>query len=91
MPKDKPKTAEGPQPEALATFSAAAASKKGMKPKDIGLTATSDTKPIPTDSSAKDDAATRVLQEGVTGEDKGADEAIDALPDRTSPARFKRE
>jgi len=69
------------QPEALATF-AASARNDGKKPADIGLKATPETKPIPTSSEAKADAATRVLQEGVTGRDRGADEAVDALPDR---------
>ncbi len=54
------------QPEALATF-AAAARNDGKKPDSIGLGATAETKPIPTSPDAKADAATRVLQEGVTG------------------------
>ncbi|WP_306224522.1 hypothetical protein [Bosea beijingensis] len=70
------------QPEALATF-AAAARKDGKKPADIGLEATPETAPIPTDSAKKDDAATKVLREGVLKTDQGAEEAIDALPDRT--------
>jgi hypothetical protein len=47
-----------------------------------GLTATEATAPIPTNSRGKDDAATRVLAEGATGEDFGSEEAIDRLPDR---------
>lgn len=70
------------RPEALATF-AEAARADGRKPDDVGLTATPDTAPIPTDSAQKDQAATKVLQRGVTGEDSGVDEAVDALPDRT--------
>lgn len=70
------------QPEALATF-AAAARKDGKKPADIGLEATPETAPIPTNSAKKDDAATKVLREGVLKTDQGAEEAIDALPDRT--------
>lgn len=69
------------QPEALATF-AAAARNDGSKPDSIGLGATPETAPIPTSPEAKADAATRVLQEGVTGRDRKADEAVDALPDR---------
>lgn len=69
------------QPEALATF-AASARNEGKKPGSIGLGATPATKPVRTSSKAKADAATRVLQEGVTGRDHGADAAIDALPDR---------
>jgi hypothetical protein len=75
-----PTKAKG-QPEALATFGAAARN-DGKKPSSIGLEATPATKPIRTSSDAKADAATRVLQEGVTGRDRGADEAVDALPDR---------
>ncbi len=71
------------QPEALATF-AATARNAGRKPDDIGLAATPATKPAATSPEAKQDAATRVLQEGVTGRDRGADEAIDALPDRVA-------
>jgi len=75
-----PTKAKG-QPEALATFGAAARN-DGKKPGSIGLEATPETKPVRTSSEAKADAATRVLQEGVTGRDRGADAAIDALPDR---------
>jgi hypothetical protein len=71
------------QPEALATF-AATARNAGHKPENIGLEATPATKPVATSPEAKQDAATRVLQEGVTGKDHGADEAIDALPDRAA-------
>jgi len=73
---------EGQRPEALATF-AEAARADGRKPDEIGLTATPDTAPVPTDSAQKDRAATKVLQRGVTGRDPGVDEAVDALPDRT--------
>ncbi|MGF7159453.1 hypothetical protein FHS85_001072 [Rhodoligotrophos appendicifer] len=74
------------EPEALATF-AEAARGTGVKPKEIGLGATPETAPIPTDPDQKDKAATKVLQEGVTGEDKGADKAVDALPDRIIESR----
>lgn len=70
------------QPEALATFSATAKN-AGKKPGDIGLTATPETEPVPTDPDKKADAATKVLREGVLRQDQDADEAIDALPDRT--------
>lgn len=70
------------QPEALATF-AASAKNAGKKPKAIGLEATPGTAPIPTDPKKKDEAARKVLREGVLHKDQGADEAIDALPDRT--------
>ncbi len=71
------------QPEALATF-AATARNDGKKPASVGLGATKATKPIPTSSAKKADAATRVLQEGVTGRDRKADKAVDALPDRAA-------
>lgn len=71
------------QPEALATFAAAAAH-DGIKPKDIGLQATKETAPIPTNPEDKNDAATKVLREGVLGTDQGADAAIAKLPDRVS-------
>lgn len=80
----KPKTAgpKGQQPEALATF-AASARNDGRKPKDVGLEATEATKPLKTSPDKKQDAANKVLREGVLGKDQGADEAIDKLPDRT--------
>jgi hypothetical protein len=71
------------QPEALATF-AAAALNGGKKPENIGLMATNETAAIPTDTDDKADAATKVLREGVLGTDQGAEEAIDRLPDRIS-------
>lgn len=77
---------EGQRPEALATF-AEAARADGRKPDDIGLRATPDTAPIPTDSAQKDHAATKVLQRGITGQDNGADAAVDRLPDRTLQGR----
>ncbi len=73
---------EGQQPEALATF-AEAARKGGKKPDAVGLTATPATAPIPVDPAAKQKAAAKVLAEGATGRDHGAEAAVDALPDRT--------
>lgn len=81
-PENSNPPVSGQQPEALATF-AAAARGKGEKPKNVGLDATQETAPIPTDTEQKADAATKVLREGAFGGDQGADEAIDALPDRT--------
>jgi hypothetical protein len=75
------------RPEALAQF--AETSRKKKKVERPGLAADKATAPIPTDSKAKDKAATKVLQEGVTGEDHGADEAIDKLPDRIIASRKK--
>lgn len=77
------------QPESLATF-AATARNDGKKPKDIGLEATPETKGLPTDPKKKADAATKVLREGVLKKDQGADEAVDALPDRTRDAKPRR-
>lgn len=70
------------QPEALATF-AAAARADGKKPDEIGLEATEETDALHASSEAKAKAATKVLREGVLHRDEGADDAIDALPDRT--------
>ena len=61
----------GHQPESLA-LAAEAARHGGKKPADVGLRATPETAPLPTSSSAKDRAATKVLQEGVSGEARGA-------------------
>jgi len=74
------------RPEALATF-AEASRHDGKKPDDLGLKADENTKPIPASSKEKDRAATKVLQEGVTHEDKGSREAIDKLPDRIVESR----
>jgi hypothetical protein len=77
------------RPEALAQFAETARSdKKKNRP---GLVADEATSPIPTDSKAKDKAATKVLQEGATGEDHGAEEAVDKLPDRIVESRKKGE
>lgn len=70
------------QPEALATF-AAAARADGRKPDDLGLEATPETDALPSVTEDKAEAATKVLREGVLQRDQGADEAVDALPDRT--------
>ena len=70
------------RPEALAEFAETARreKQKGAIPKP--LTATEHTRPIPEDNARKHDAATRVLQEGATGEDKGADDAVRRTQDR---------
>lgn len=82
MAKAKDVGPKGQRPEALATF-AASARNEGRKPERIGLEATQDTKPLKTSPEKKQDAATKVLREGVLGRDQGADAAIDKLPDRT--------
>lgn len=73
------------RPEALAQFAETARDKN--KVDHPGLTANRKTAPIPTNPKAKDTAATKVLQEGVTGQDHGAEEAIDKLPDRIIESR----
>ena len=77
-------TVEGERPEALAKFAEVARNGDG-KPVRNGTEATAETAPIPTDPAQKQDAATRVLREGVLKQDQGAEEAIDRLPDRTAP------
>jgi hypothetical protein len=78
--------AEGERPEALAKFAEVARNHDG-KPVRTGTEATAETSPIPADSSQKQDAATKVLREGVLRQGQGADEAIDRLPDRTAAGR----
>jgi len=80
------KAREKEQPESLATF-AEASRAGGKKPDELGLVADEHTAPIVTDSKMKDEAATKVLKEGVTGEDQGAEEAIERLPDRIIESR----
>ncbi|HUQ35017.1 MAG TPA: hypothetical protein VM144_01435 [Aestuariivirga sp.] len=77
-------TVEGERPEALAKFAEVARNDDG-KPVRNGTEANEQTAPIPTDPAQKQDAATRVLREGVLKQDQGAEEAIDRLPDRTAP------
>ena len=82
--KDIPMTKfvqDAQQPEALAKFGKSARN-GGKQPDEDGLRADRETAPVPTDPGLKHDAATKVLQEGVTHSDRGADEAIDKLPDR---------
>jgi hypothetical protein len=77
-------TVEGERPEALAKFAEVARNEDG-KPVRTGVEATDQTAPIPTDPTKKQDAATRILREGVLQQDQGAAEAVDRLPDRTAP------
>jgi hypothetical protein len=74
------------QGEALATFAESSRAKRKVPP-DPSLQATEHTAPIPTEPKKKDRAATKVLSEGATGKDPGADEAIDELPDRITESR----
>ena len=80
MPKINPK---GSRPEALAKFAEVARNNDG-KPVREGVQATRETAPIPTDPKLKQDAATKVLREGVFHRKQGAKEAIEKLPDRTA-------
>ncbi len=75
------------RPEALAQFAESA--RQGERAGVQGLTATEATTPIPTDPKAKDEAATKILAEGATGQNKGAEEAIDQLPDRILESQDK--
>jgi hypothetical protein len=73
------------RPEALAQFAETArAERREDRPGPIAKTGTS---PLPTDPKDKDEAATKVLQEGAAGIDHGAEEAIDKLPDRIAESR----
>ncbi len=69
------------QPEVLAKFGEAARDQDG-KPDKPGLRATPETAPVAMEPKLKQEAATKVLREGVFHRDEGADEAIDKLPDR---------
>ena len=77
-------TVEGERPEALAKFAEVARNDDG-KPVRNGTQANAENAPIPMDPTQKQDAATKVLREGVLQQDQGADEAVDQLPDRTAP------
>ena len=71
--KDGPK--DDRQPEALATF-AAAARNKGKKPEDLGLTATPETEGKPDDLDAEEKDAADILNAGATGDTEKKDAAI---------------
>jgi hypothetical protein len=73
------------RPEALAQFAETA--RTDQRKDRPGLIADEATQPIPTSSEAKDEAATKVLREGATGEDLDSEEAIDKLPDRILDSR----
>jgi hypothetical protein len=74
---------KGSRPEALAKFAEVARHDDG-KPVREGVEATKETAAIPTDSRLKQDAANRVLREGVLKRNQGAKKAINKLPDRTA-------
>lgn len=74
---------KGSRPEALAKFAEVARHDDGQPVRE-GVGATKDTAAIPTDPKLKQDAATRVLREGVLHQNQGAKIAIQKLPDRTA-------
>jgi hypothetical protein len=76
----------GRQPEALSSL-AATARNRDERPDNLDEPNARDGQPLPADPKKKDAAATLVLREGTLGRDLGADEAIDALPDRTKARR----
>jgi hypothetical protein len=63
------------QPEALATF-AAAARNKGVKPSDIGTQATKETAPQPGDLDAEEKDAADIIGGNATGDIERVDAAI---------------
>jgi hypothetical protein len=74
---------KGSRPEALAKFAEVARHDDGQPVRE-GVKATKETAAIPTDPKLKQDAATKVLREGVLHRNQGAKEAIQKLPDRTA-------
>jgi hypothetical protein len=74
---------KGAQPEALAKFAEVSRNDNG-EPVKNGVLADQETAAIPTDPKLKQDAATKVLREGVTHKSQGAKQAINKLPDRTA-------
>lgn len=82
MPKSKTDP-KGQQPEALATFAAAAKSGEGKKPGSVGETATAKTSPLPADPKKEAAIATELLNKGAKGKKPDPKPAVDALPDRT--------
>lgn len=74
---------KGSRPEALAKFAEVARHDDG-RPVREGVGATKETSAIPTNPKLKQDAAARVLREGVLHRNQGAKKAIKKLPDRTA-------
>lgn len=74
---------KGSRPEALAKFAEVARHDDG-KPGREGVEANRETAAIPTNPGLKQDAATKVLREGVLHRNQGAKKAIQKLPDRTA-------
>jgi len=74
---------KGSRPEALAKFAEVARHDDGQPVRE-NVVATRETAAIPTDPKLKQDAAARVLREGVLHRNQGAKKAIKKLPDRTA-------
>jgi hypothetical protein len=74
---------KGSRPEALAKFAEVARHDDG-KPVREGVKANAETAAVATDPKLKQDAATRVLREGVLHRNQGAKSAVKKLPDRTT-------
>lgn len=88
--KTKPAAApKGQQPEALATFAAAAKSGEGKKPDAVEQTATPKTAPLPADPKKEAAVATELLNKGAKGKKPDPKPAVDALPDRTRTTKKK--
>jgi hypothetical protein len=77
-------TIEGLEPEALRTLEAAARN-GGIKPPELGLTATAETAPIPDSLAREVETATRVLRAGVDHDPRSATEAVQQSPDPRIP------
>jgi hypothetical protein len=75
------RTQDGQQPEALRSLKSAA--KAGsQKPEDQGLEAQGDTAPVPASPEQEQDAAAKVLREGVKKNPRGMEEAAKKAPRR---------
>ncbi len=75
------RTQDGQQPEALRSLKSAA--KAGsQKPEGQGLEARRDTAPVPASPEQEQDAAAKVLREGVKKNSRGMEEAAKKAPRR---------
>jgi hypothetical protein len=73
-------------PEALAEFAKSARAAEPRK-EDKSLAATAKTAPKPRDLKTEQNVATKVLQQGATGQNKDAIAAVKKLPDRIIQSR----
>ena len=72
---------DGQQPEALRSLKSAARA-GSQKPQDQGLEARGDTAPVSAPLEPEQDAAAKVLQEGVKKNPQGMEEAARKAPER---------